>query len=285
MRNHRAGRKDDTQFKGKIVLVTGAASGLGRGIALAFARSGSDLVLVDINEGGLAETAAMVEAAGSRSLTKRVDVANRDQMKAMAAEVLSERGRVDILVNNAGVGVGGELVNVPIEDIEWIVGINLMGEIYGSRLFLPQMIERGQGHIVNVASLSGLVLLPFHIAYTTTKFGLAGFSNALWADVRRHGIGVTLVCPGAVRTNIAEGTRMHAQSEIQQQSAERFERMLQERGMDPEEAGRLILAAVARDKFLVLLGKEAYLLYYLTRLFPGAMRRLVASITKVVSRR
>lgn len=274
-------RKDE--FTGKIVLVTGAASGLGRGIALAFARAGSDLILADINEAGLAETAAMVEAAGSRCLTKRVNVSSREQMEAMAAEVLSEWGQVNILVNNAGVGCGGELVNIPIDDIEWIVGINLMGEIYGTRLFLPQMIERGEGYIVNIASLSGLVLLPLHIAYTTTKFGLTGFSTALWAEVKRHGVGVTLICPGAVSTNIGASTRVHA-SESQKASTERFQQRLQEKGMDPEEAGRLILEAVARRKFLVLLGKEAYILYYLTRLFPGLMRRIVAFITKIASR-
>ncbi|OFW55494.1 MAG: hypothetical protein A2W01_05250 [Candidatus Solincola sediminis] len=270
------------EFKGKIVLVTGAASGLGRGIALAFARAGSDIVLADINEAGLAETAAMVEAAGSRSLIKRVDVASREQMEAMAAEVLSDWGRVDILVNNAGVGCGGELANIPIDDLEWIVGINLMGELYGTRLFLPHMIERGEGYIVNIASLSGLVLLPFHIAYTTTKFGLTGFSTALWAETRRHGIGVSVVCPGAISTNITEGMRMHV-NEKQGRSTAKFERMLQEKGIDPEEAGRLILEAVARRKFLILLGKEAYIMYYLTRLFPGLMRRLVAFITKLAS--
>jgi short-subunit dehydrogenase len=147
------------------------------------------------------------------------------------------------------------------------------------------MIERGEGHIVNVASLSGLVLLPFHIAYTTTKFGLTGFSTALWAEVRRHGIGVTLVCPGAVKTNISEHTRMHSKSQGQQDSAERFERLLQERGMDPEEAGRRVLEAVAAGKFLLLLGFESYLLYYLTRLFPSLMRRVVSILTGFVSRK
>jgi NAD(P)-dependent dehydrogenase (short-subunit alcohol dehydrogenase family) len=97
-----------------------------------------------------------------------------------------------------------------MESIEWITGINPKGEIYGTKLFLPRMIERKQGHIVNVASLSALVVLPFHIAYTTTKFGLAGFSEALWCETRRHGIGVTLVCPGSIKTNIMAGTRSYA---------------------------------------------------------------------------
>lgn len=272
-------------FAGKIVLVTGAASGLGRGIALAFARDGAHLALVDIDEDGLSETAAMAESEGSRVLARRVDVSRREEMEGLAEEVLSIYGWVDVLVNNAGVCVAGELVLIPMEDIEWIVGINLMGEIYGARLFLPGMIERGEGHIVNVSSISGLALLPFNIAYTTTKFGITGFTTALWAECRRHGVGVTLVCPGAVSTNIAEHTRLHTTSIGQRNSAERYKRLLRERGMDIEEAGRRVLEAVAADRFLLLLGFEAYLIYYLTRLFPGLMRRVTALVNAAVSRK
>jgi short-subunit dehydrogenase len=270
-------------FAGRIALVTGAASGLGRGIALALARAGCDLVLVDINEAGLRETASLAEGAGRKCLVKKVDVSARTQMEKLAEEVLSEWGRVDVLVNNAGVGVGGELVNIPLDDIEWITGINLMGEVYGTRLFLPQMIERGEGHVVNIGSLSSLVVLPFHIAYTTTKFGLAGFSEALWVECHRRGVGVTLVCPGAVSTNIGAGTRAYASNERQRETTERYERMLQERGMDPEEAGRKVLQAIAGDRFLLLLGREAYLLYYLRRCFPGFMRRVVSAATGYAS--
>jgi NAD(P)-dependent dehydrogenase (short-subunit alcohol dehydrogenase family) len=271
--------KGAASFEGKIVLVTGAASGLGRGITLAFARAGADLVLADINEDGLRETARMVEGLGRRVTIKRVDVSDRAQMEEFARDVLSEWGRVDILVNNAGVGVGGELVNIPLDDIEWITGINLMGEVYGTRLFLPQMIERGEGHVVNVGSLSSLAVLPFHIPYTTAKFGVAGFSEALWVECHRRGVGVTLVCPGAVSTNIGEGTRAYASNQRQKEMTERYERMLQEKGMDPEKAGRLVLEAVARDRFLLLIGREAYLLYYLRRFFPNFVRRLVSAAT------
>ncbi|NPV60020.1 MAG: SDR family NAD(P)-dependent oxidoreductase [Actinobacteria bacterium] len=277
-------RREPGWLKGKVALVTGAASGLGRGIALALARAGCDLVLVDINEARLRDTAAAIEGAGRRCLAKRVDVSSRAEMEKLAEEVLSEWGRVDVLVNNAGVGVGGELVNIPMDDIEWITGINLMGEIYGARLFLPQMIARGEGHVVNVGSLSSLVVLPFHIAYTTTKFGIAGFTEALWAECRRHGVGVTLVCPGAVSTNIAEGTRAHPGSERQKEMTEEFERMLEEKGMDPEEAGEKVVEAVLSNRFLLILGREAYILYYLRRLFPGLMRRVVAFLTAYASK-
>ncbi|RJP31631.1 MAG: SDR family NAD(P)-dependent oxidoreductase [Actinobacteria bacterium] len=271
-------------FKGRIVLVTGAASGLGRGIALAFARAGCDLVLVDVDEAGLGETASMVEAVGSRIIRKRIDVSSRDEMEKLADEVLSQWGRVDVLVNNAGVGVGGELDTIPLDDIEWITGINLMGEVYGTRLFLPQMVQRGEGHIVNVGSLSSLIALPLHIAYTTTKFGLAGFSEVLWAEARNHGVGVTLVCPGAVSTNIGSHTRSHYRTEKQRANEEKFAAMLAEKGMDPQEAGRLVFNAVAANKFLLLLGREAYIMYYFKRFFPGLQLRLVSAVSKRLSK-
>lgn len=277
-------RREPGWFKGKVALMTGAASGLGRGISLALARAGCDLVLVDVNEEGMRETAALAEGFGARCLVKRADVSSRAEMEKTAAEVLAEWGRVDVLVNNAGVAVGGELVNIPMDDIEWITGINLMGEVYGTRLFLPQMIARGEGHVVNVGSLSSLVVLPFHIAYTTTKFGLAGFSEALWAECKRHGVGVTLVCPGAVSTNIAAGTRAYPGNERQREVTEKFERMLEEKGMDPEEAGRRVVEAIARGRFLLILGREACLLYYLRRFFPGLMRSVVAGLTAYASR-
>jgi short-subunit dehydrogenase len=270
-------------FVGKIVLVTGAASGLGRGIALNFARAGCDLVLADINQAGMEETASLVEAIGRNCLVKRVDVSNRADMEALADEVLSEWGRVDVLVNNAGVGVGGELDTIPLDDIEWITGINLMGEIYGTRLFLPQMIRRGEGHVVNVGSLSSLVALPLHIAYTTTKFALAGFSELLWAEARNHGVGVTLVCPGAVSTNIGSTFRSHYRSEKQRANEEKFTAMLANKGMDPEEAGRMVVEAVSRNKFLLLIGGEAYFMYYFKRFFPGLQLRLVSAVSKRIS--
>lgn len=266
-------------------MVTGAASGLGRGLALEFARAGAARVaLVDVDEEGLAGTKGMVEAIGARAVSHRVDVADWDQMAGFASELLADWGAVDILVNNAGVGVGGELKDVDIRDFDWIVGINLMGEIYGTRLFLPHMIERGSGHIVNIASLSGLVLLPFHLPYTTTKYGLTGFSEALWAEARRFGVGVTLVCPGAVKTSIMQNTRVPDVTGRQQQFVERFQARLEEKGMEPEDVARRVVGAVERNRFLLLTGPESFIMYYFKRLAPGAWRRLIASLTDIASR-
>jgi NAD(P)-dependent dehydrogenase (short-subunit alcohol dehydrogenase family) len=271
-------------FNGRRALVTGAASGLGRCLALSLAERGADVVVVDVNEGGLGETAAAVEAKGRRCLARRVDVSDYAAMWAMAEEVISDWGGVDLLVNNAGVGVGGELKDVPIEDFEWIVGINLMGEVYGTKLFLPGMLERGSGHILNVASLSGLVVLPLHLPYTTTKFALVGFSEALWIELKRRGIGVTVVCPGAIRTNIMDSTRSHEGEGNAMQFARKWQDVLQKAGKEPEEVAEIALRAVGRDRFMALTGPEAYLLYYLKRLSPAFMRHAVSSITGMVMR-
>ncbi len=271
-------------FTGKVVLVTGAASGLGRAIAVAFAGAGSNLVVVDVDEVGLKETAGMVDAAGGSCMRQRVDVSNREQMEGMAEAVLREFGRVDILVNNAGVAVGGELKDIPIEDIEWIVGVNLMGEIYGTRLFLPGMVERGRGHIVNVSSLSGLAVLPLHIPYTTTKFGITGFTEALWIEAGRYGVGVTLVCPGAINTAIMSKARLHAPDAVRERVEGLWTSRLEKKGSDPEEVARRVLQAVQRNRFLLITGFESHLLYNLRRLFPGLNRRLVAAVTRLMSR-
>ncbi|MBC7247321.1 MAG: SDR family NAD(P)-dependent oxidoreductase [Actinobacteria bacterium] len=277
-------RKGMEWFRGKVALVTGAASGLGRGIALSCVRAGCDLVAVDIDTEGLRGLAAEVEGMGGSCLAREADVSRRDQVEELAREVILLKGGVDLLVNNAGVAVGGELDLIPPEDLDWIVGVNLMGEIYGCRFFLPHMIERGGGHIVNIASVSGFAALPLHIAYTATKFGIVGFSEVLWTEARNHGVGVTVVCPGAVSTSIGERGRTYYRTEKQRVSEEKYAEALQRKGMDPEVAGRKILEAVAANRFLCLLGREAHALYYLKRLCPMLMLRTVSAVTRYVTR-
>ncbi len=265
-------------FRGRRAVVTGAASGLGRGIALALARAGCDLVAVDVDAEGLERVRGEVGALGAECVTETVDVSVRSRMEELANKLNSLPGGVDILVNNAGVAVSGELDVIPVEDIEWIVGVNLMGEIYGCRFFLPHMIRRGEGHIVNVASVSGFAALPLHVAYTVTKFGVMGLSEMLWAEARNHGVGVTVVCPGAISTDIGFRGRNHYRTEKQRENEERYAAILRERGMAPEVAGRKIVEAVAEGKFLVLLGREAYLLYYLKRLAPMSCLRVASLV-------
>ncbi|MGQ9757539.1 MAG: SDR family NAD(P)-dependent oxidoreductase [Actinomycetota bacterium] len=273
-------RKGMDWFKDRTAVVTGAASGLGRGIALALAEAGCHLVIADVDAEGLDRARDEIERMGRECLARRVDVSSRQDLEDLTEDSLAWRGGVDLLVNNAGVAVSGELDVIPVEDIEWIIGVNLMGELYGCRFFLPHMVGRGEGHIVNIASLSGLVALPLHVAYTVTKFGVVGLSELLWAEARNHGVGVTVVCPGAISTNIGFHTRNHYRTEKQRVNEERYAAMLRERGMDPREAGRKIVEAVADGRFLVLLGREAYLLYYLKRLAPTSCLRVASFISR-----
>ncbi|MGQ9536707.1 MAG: SDR family NAD(P)-dependent oxidoreductase [Actinomycetota bacterium] len=273
-------RKGMDWFKDRTAVVTGAASGLGRGIALALAEAGCHLVIADVDAEGLDRVRDEIERMGRECLARRVDVSSRQDLEDLTEDSLAWRGGVDLLVNNAGVAVSGELDVIPVEDIEWIIGVNLMGELYGCRFFLPHMVGRGEGHIVNIASLSGLVALPLHVAYTVTKFGVVGLSELLWAEARNHGVGVTVVCPGAISTNIGFHTRNHYRTEKQRVNEERYAAMLRERGMDPREAGRKIVEAVADGRFLVLLGREAYLLYYLKRLAPTSCLRVASFVSR-----
>jgi NAD(P)-dependent dehydrogenase (short-subunit alcohol dehydrogenase family) len=270
-------------FTGKVAVVTGAGSGLGRAIAVELASAGATVAAVDIDSTGLDRTSAIAADYKGGCVARCADVSLRSEMELLADQVHEEFGGVDILVNNAGVGVGGELASISLDDFEWIVGINLMGGVYGTRLFLPGMIERGSGHIVNISSLSGLVPLPFHIPYTTTKYALTGFSEVLAMEVARHGIGVTLVCPGGINTNIIQHTRLPSdRTPGQDKFVERFEKFLRS-GLQPEEVAKKVLLSIEKNRFLCLTGKEAYALYYAHRLAPGLMRRVTRAVTDRMS--
>jgi NAD(P)-dependent dehydrogenase (short-subunit alcohol dehydrogenase family) len=196
------------EITGKVALVTGAASGIGRSTALALAEEGADLVLTDINREALEEVRKEVAALGRRCLAVPADVAKLEDMRDLRDRSISEMGRVDILVNNAGVHMTGPVEKTSIDDWKWIVDINIWGVVNGIHLFLPHMIERRSGHIVNIASSAGLIgVLDKSIPYTMTKFAVVGLSEGLAVYLRDKGIGVTVICPGLVSTNIASQDR------------------------------------------------------------------------------
>jgi NAD(P)-dependent dehydrogenase (short-subunit alcohol dehydrogenase family) len=195
-------------IQGKVAVVTGAASGIGRATATALAQEGADLVLADVNDDRLEEARKEITALGRNGVAVHTDVSKLQDIRNLFDRSVSELGRVDILMNNAGVHLTGPAERISIGDWEWIVGINLWGVVYGINVFLPHMLERGSGHIVNTASMSGLIGAESSIPYVATKFAVVGMSECLAAYLKPKGIGVTVLCPGFVATNIIERERL-----------------------------------------------------------------------------
>ena len=241
------------QLEGKVAVITGGASGIGKGTALAMARLGVDVVLADVNDRRLEETGAEVTALGSRILTVHCDVAKEVDVQHLAQVALMEMGQVDILMNNAGVVLRGALEQISIADWEWSFGINVLGVIHGIRAFLPQMIGRGSGYIINTASIAGLVALTGEGApYIASKFAVVGLSEALALYARPQGIGVSVLCPGSVETNLHETERVVGMTpegeEAEAARSEVFHNVL----MTPEQIGEFVVDAVRHDRFFIL---------------------------------
>jgi len=260
---------DTRNLSGKVGVVTGAGSGIGRATALALAERGANLAICDVDDIGLAETADRIKALGREVFSQTVDVAQADAMQAFSQATRSALGRVDIVVNNAGIGVAGLFVDVPLEAWTKILGINISGVIHGCHAFLPGMIEADAGgHIVNIASMAGYCQAPGMTAYGTTKFGVLGFSECLRAELSVHGIGVTAVCPGVINTAIVRTSKMYGLNEdpeLREQGIRAFER----RNYSPERVAQKILRAVQKNRGVAPISPEAWAGYWVKRLAPG----------------
>ncbi len=242
------------KIEGEIAVITGAASGIGRAAALALARRGADIVLADIHEQRLSEAAAEVTALGRRALAVRCDVSVDQAVEELARRVEVEMGPPGIVMNNAGVVLRGALEEIDVADWQWIMGINLFGVIRGIRAFLPGMIERRHGYIVNTGSVSGLVALTGEGApYIASKFAVVGLTESLALYARPLGIGVSLLCPGGVRTNLAETGRSIGMTPERQRSETRLAQSVQGGPeLEPEEVGEMVAEAIVAERFLIL---------------------------------
>ncbi len=236
------------RLDGAVAVITGGASGIGRACALAMARRGADVVVADINLERMEAASGEVEALGRRAIGVRCDVSRDGELERLAERAIGALGRVDLLMNNAGVVLGGPVEQIPMADWEWIVGINLLGPVRGVRAFLPHMLERGSGHIVNTASFAGLVAHnPLTIPYDTTKHGVVGFSAGLALYCRPRGIDVSVLCPGYVTTNLSEHYRFRGE-----QSSEEALRRMPDAVVTPEDVAERVVEAVEAGRFLVL---------------------------------
>ena len=262
------------RIAGRTAVVTGAASGIGRGIALALGRRGCNLALADLNEAGLAETAAL--AGGVRISTHRLDVADAAAVAAFPKAVLEKHGGVELLFNNAGVAVGGTFEQVAESDFEWLMNINFYGVVRMTRAFLPLLRAADEARIVNISSLFGLIAPPGQAAYCASKFAVRGFSEALRRELEAEGckVGVTLVHPGGVATSIARSARPPAGTNSQNIEAQkdRFEKFLR---MPPERAGEIIVAGAEQKRPRVIVGNDARVASWIERIAPISYWKLL----------
>lgn len=265
-------------FTGRVAAITGAGSGIGRALAVELARRGAHVALSDVDEAGLADTVARCEGQGVKTTSQRLDVADRDAVFAWAARVVEDHGTVHLVVNNAGVAVAATVEAMTYEDFEWLMGINFWGVVHGTKAFLPHLLAAGEGHIVNMSSVFGLVAVPTQSAYNASKFAVRGFTDALRMELEIDGSGVscTSVHPGGIRTNIARNARLRESADALSGGDESVRREFDRSARTtPEDAARQILRAVTRNRRRALVGGGSRLIDVVSRLPTGVYQRPV----------
>lgn len=274
-------RFKSTDLSGRVAVITGAGSGIGRELALLCAQRGASLALCDINGEGLSSTAGAARMRGAEVLMSQVDVSDADAMTRFAQATSDRFGRVELLINNAGVAVVGGFLETNRKDWQWLVDINLMGVVHGCDAFLPIMIRSGRGgHVVNLASAAGLLANPQLSAYSATKFAVLGLSEALRMELKPHGIGVTAVCPGIIDTAITLNSPIRGDGDTSERR-QRLASTYQKRGYTADRVAHNILGAVQRNRAVAPIAAEAHVMYALSRATPPLARWLAARLAEL----
>jgi short-subunit dehydrogenase len=276
------------EFKNKVAAITGAASGMGRTLAVELARRGCHLALSDVNDAGLEETARLARQHGVKVTTCHLDVAHSEAVYAWADQVATEHGKVNLIFNNAGVALTVGLDAVKSSDFEWIMGINFWGVVYGTQAFLPHLKRSGDGHIINTSSLFGLMAIPTQGTYNAAKFAVRGYTEALRMelDIANCGVSATCVHPGGIATNIAQAGRIDPSIEQATGiSAEKHRKRANKliNITTAESAALQILKAVESNARRVLVGNDAKFLDKLIRLLGASYQRVVVNRFKAMS--
>jgi len=247
-----------TSLKDRTAVVTGGASGIGRALALLFAREGADVVVADLDEAGMAETVAAVSQAGRRGLAVKTDVSRLADVQALANRAFGEFGAVHVVCNNAGVALWGGLESVTHKDWEWAMGVNLWGVIHGVEAFVPRMVAGKQpGHVVNTGSMAGLIASQGLGIYNTTKYAVVGLSETLQKDLRGYDIGVSVLCPMGVHTQIRQSDR-NRPADLRNAPTERDGRAVELIGryLPPEHVAERVLRAIYANRLYVITHEE-----------------------------
>jgi NADP-dependent 3-hydroxy acid dehydrogenase YdfG len=267
---------------GKKVFITGAASGIGKATAVAMAKAGGRLFLTDINQEGINQTCSLIKNAGGEvCLARAFNVADYQAMATFAQEVHAGYGPLDILVNVAGVALFSQVEDMGHSDWEKVINVNLWGVIHGIECFVPEMIRAGHGgYIVSVSSAAGLIGLPWHAVYSGTKHALVGISEVLRYDLKKHNIGVSVICPGAVNTGLVKTAEIHASSG----STDKIRHLFTKIALTPERVADIIMNAIRTRKFLVITSFDIKLLYFLKRHFPTLFHLIMLLLTRIMDK-
>jgi NADP-dependent 3-hydroxy acid dehydrogenase YdfG len=272
-------------FAGKVAVVTGAGSGIGQALALELGRSGAKLAISDVDTEGLAQTETQLKAIGAQVKADRLDVTEREAFLAYADAVAEHFGKVNQIYNNAGIAFSGDVEISQFKDIERVMDVDFWGVVNGTKAFLPHVIASGDGHVINVSSLFGLMSVPGQAAYNSAKFAVRGFTEALRQEMvlAGHPVGVTTVHPGGIKTAIARNATA-AEGLDANDLAKMFDKRLAR--TSPKRAAEIILEAVRKNKARVLVGADAKALDLLVRLTGSGYQRIVGlSMSRVMPRK
>lgn len=253
----------------KVAVITGAGSGIGRALALAFAKEGCHLALADINEAGLAETVKALAGEPVKISTHVCNVADKTRMRELPGEIEAVHGGIHLLFNNAGVTINKTFEESTLEEIEFVTGINQWGVIYGCHFFLPYLKKQSESHIVNTSSMAGFLGLPNQTSYCLTKAAVKSLSESLRAELAHHNIGVTSIHPGTIRTNILSAAASRSGRNMER--TEKLASLMARFGMPPEKLALKVVKAVKENRMQVRIGFDAYLGDWFKRLLPIAV--------------